>query len=99
MAQLEMEKSGIQLLEAQKMKQSLQQINPDLDFSVIQSGSIVETDQGNFFIAIGAGALTVYKKDYYGISAASPIAKGMWGKKAGEVFSFNKKEYHIKTIS
>jgi hypothetical protein len=98
MAQLEMEKIGFQLGEAQKIKQSLLRINPDLNSVIVESGSVVLTGEGNFFVAIGAGIITFDKEDYFAISPASPIARNMWGKKAGDFFSFNKKEYYIKNI-
>src|SRR5687767_3921263 len=55
MAQLEVEKLGNQLEEALKAKSILEQIHPNTPRQTVQSGSLVLTTQGNFFISISAG--------------------------------------------
>lgn len=57
MMQLEIEKQSVQLAEAMKLKHVLSQINPEKTTETIQSGSLVFTDQGNFYISISAGKL------------------------------------------
>lgn len=99
MAQLEIEKNSAQLAEAQKLAQVLSQINPEKKTETVQSGSVVLTSQGNYFIAIAAGQFTVENKTYYAISPSSPIAQKLMGLKSGDAFLFNKKEFVIEKVN
>jgi transcription elongation GreA/GreB family factor len=99
MAQLEIEKNSTQLAEAQKLKQVLSQISPEKKTETVQSGSLVLTNQGNYFIAIAAGQFTLENKIYYAISPSSPIAQKLLGLKKDDGFVFNKKEFVIEKIS
>jgi len=62
-------------------------------------GSLVETDNGLFFLSVSAGPLDIPGKKCIAISTASPIGQLMLGKTAGQRFMFNKTEYLITGIS
>jgi transcription elongation GreA/GreB family factor len=98
MMQLEIEKNTIQLAEAQKLKQLLDQINPERKMDRVQLGSLVITDQGNFYISISVGQLQHDTETYFAIAAASPIGLKLNGHSAGDVVLFNNKNYSIKEI-
>jgi transcription elongation GreA/GreB family factor len=98
MMQQETNRNLTQLNEANKLKIILNKINPDVVNHKADSGSLVVTDNGNFYIAIGAGMLTVKNETYFAISAASPIGLKLKGQKAGGEFKLNEKIYHIKQI-
>jgi transcription elongation GreA/GreB family factor len=98
MAQLEIEKSMIQLGEAKKLKQVLDQISVERESPIISMGSVVFTNQGNFFIAISAGQFVIDSKTYFAISPNSPIGQKLMGLHAHDSFLFNKKEYQISNI-
>jgi transcription elongation GreA/GreB family factor len=98
MMQLEIEKNTIQLAEAQKLKQLLEQIDPERKMNKVQLGSLVITDQGNFYIAISVGQLQHDGKTYFAIAPTSPIGLKLNGHMAGDVVSFNSKNYSIKEI-
>ncbi len=98
MAQLEIEKNIVQLAEAMKLKQALEQISPDQKTTSVQIGSLVITNQGNFYIAISAGQFVIDDKTYFAISAASPIGQKLKGLGVGTSFNFNKKEYWITQV-
>ena len=98
MMQLEIEKNTVQLAEAIKLKQLLQQINPDKETTSVQLGSMVTTNQGNFYIAISAGQLTLKGKTYFAISASTPIGIKLMGQQKGAQFIFNNKTYTIEAI-
>lgn len=98
MAQLEIEKNSTQLAEAQRLRQILLQINPERKSETIQSGSLVITSQGNFYITIPAGQFTIDGEAYFAISPTSPIAQKLLGLKSGDQFSFNKKEFVVKEL-
>src|SRR5688572_1733287 len=52
MAQLEIEKNSVQLAESVRLKRLLDAIKIDKQSLVVQPGSLVITQQSNFFIAI-----------------------------------------------
>lgn len=99
MAQLEIEKLGIQLEEALKSKEVLERIKASANHDIVQTGSVVTTTQGNFFISISAGPFEVAEKSYYPISASSPIGHLLLGKKAGDNYSFRGKEAKVLSVA
>ena len=98
MAQLEIEKNSAQLAEAMKLKQVLEKIDPGQKMVTAQSGSIVITNQGNFFICIAAGQLTCHNEIYSVVSSASPLAQKLMGLQSGNRFVFNNKEFLIRQV-
>ena len=98
MAQLEQEKSTKQLQEAFELKKSILKIDPNLHSSFISKGSLVLTDQGNFYISIAAGKIQVDNIDYFAISPLSPIAIAFIGAKANQKINFNGKDYFIEAV-
>jgi len=98
MMQQEIDLNSRQLLESRKLQTQLQQINADTEHSVAQAGSLVKTDHENFYLAVSAGALFIDGKRYYAISVASPIGLQLKGKKAGETFKMNGKEFRILKV-
>lgn len=98
MMQQEIDLNSRQLLEARKLQALLQQINADTTHNTAQTGSLVATNQGNFYLAVGSGALFIDGKKYFAISAVSPIGLQLKGKKAGESFVLNSKQFEILSI-
>ncbi|MBO9702188.1 MAG: 3-oxoacyl-ACP synthase [Sporocytophaga sp.] len=98
MMQLEIEKQSVQLGEAMKLKQVLSQINPEKSTDIIQSGSLITTDQGNFYISISAGKLEVEGSIYFAVSPVSPIGALLMGKKSGDSVQLNGKTFTIRKI-
>lgn len=76
----------------------LQQINPEQNGIIASAGSLVKTNNGWFYIAIGAGKLMIDKEIYYAISLLSPIGSQLKGKKTGDSFVLNSKTYKIEKI-
>jgi hypothetical protein len=98
MAHLEQEKSSLQLKEAMKLKNTLLAINPEIVSSKVALGSLVITDNGNFYISIPAGKMEWAGSSYFAISQVSPIAQKMIGNSVGNDFEFNKVKYLIQEI-
>lgn len=99
MAQLEIEKGSGQLAEATKLKQTLERVPVKAGSLVVQSGSLVYTNQANYFIAIAAGQFVVEGVTWYVISPVSPIGASLKGLSAGDTFRFNQKEILIEKVS
>ncbi|MFA6277068.1 MAG: 3-oxoacyl-ACP synthase [Pedobacter sp.] len=64
-----------------------------------RNGSLVYTNQGNFYLSISAGQLHLGKETVFAISAVSPIGKLLLGKQKGGSFDFNGKKYQIKEVA
>ena len=88
MLQQEINHLQIQLNEHLKSQQILKNINPN-PHKIVTLGSLVETEKGMFFIAISLGELSFNQEKIFVISAESPLAKAMNGKKTGESFVVN----------
>lgn len=97
MLQQEINNLQIQLNEHLKSQKILKNINPN-PHKVVSLGSWVETDKGKFFIAISLGELSFNQEKIFVISAESPLAKAMNGKKTGESFVVNNLLQTIKNI-
>lgn len=62
------------------------------------NGSVVITNNGNYYIAVGAGKLLLNKELYYSVSVSSPIGVQLKGKTKRDTFYFNNREYIIQEI-
>lgn len=98
MAQMEIEKNSRQLSEALKLKRSLDQIKVDYTYNSAQPGSIIVTDRGTFFIAIGLGQVELHNKPYFVIAPFSPLGLALAGSKAGETVIFRDQHYIIQEM-
>ena len=98
MMQQETDRNMAQLNEANKLKVALNSINPTAAHTTIDTGSVVETNNGNFYLAISAGTLNVAGEGYFAISPASPIGFKLKGLKVGDRFELNGKGYVIEGV-
>jgi len=102
MMQLDMEKQAEQLQEAIRTRNSLEQVKlldeMNAQTSSIRPGVAIETNNGNFYLAISAGQLKINGQTYFAISPATPIGSKLMGLKTGDSFSFNGKDYQINKI-
>lgn len=98
MMQQETNRNMAQLNEANKLKVALNAISPTAVHTTIDIGSVVKTNNGNFYLAISAGTLVVNAESYFAISPASPIGLKLKGLKVSDRFDLNGKEYVIENI-
>jgi hypothetical protein len=87
------------LNELNKLKTVLGYILPTQTGSTISPGSVVYTNNGNFYISISAGKIKADGTSFYAISSASPIASKMLGQKAGYSFDINNKRFEVKAVT
>lgn len=99
MMQLEIEKLGTQLKEAEGQLAEFEKINFNKNFQSIEQGSLVETNKGYFLIASSIGKITLDDKVVFVISSKSPLAVAFAGKQKGDSLSFNGVEYSILSIN
>jgi transcription elongation GreA/GreB family factor len=62
----------------------------------VQLGDIIETDRGNFFVAVPAGDFVVDGVHYHGISASSPLFQALKGKHNGDKVVVNGNIFVLK---
>ena len=98
MAQLETEKLTKQLFEALNLSELLHKINPQKKHQLIRLGSLVTTNNGNFFISASLGKIELNETTYFAISSASPIGQLLIQKKEKDAFSFNNRRYVINSV-
>jgi len=98
MGQLDRDMNARQFEEAKRDLAFVNSINTDSIFSSVQTGCVAVTDKNTFFISIGLGTTTVDKQNFVLLSAASPVAKMMEGKKAGEQFILNRESINILDV-
>ncbi len=98
MAQQDINRNKLLLADAKQQNAVLLSLKDVGKETAIRSGSVVITDQGNFYISISAGQLVLDGKVYFAISAVSPIGKLLLGKSVGEKFEFNGKRYKVQEI-
>jgi transcription elongation GreA/GreB family factor len=98
MMQQETDRNLVQLNEANKLKVALNLVNVTGTADEAETGSLVITNDGNFYIAVSAGVLTVKNDTYFAVSPASPIGLKLKGQKKGNEFTLNGKLYHIKMV-
>lgn len=62
----------------------LQQIIHENNSDVVRNGSLVETTNGLYYIAIGLGEMVVGGQKYYAVSEDAPAGKALIGKKVDD---------------
>lgn len=98
MVQLEREKLGEQIKATEKDLNILIPLENHKTSKKAGLGSLVKTNQLNYYIAISTPAVNLDNTDYYCISTQSPIGSLILGKKAGDTISFNGKTSEITEI-
>lgn len=99
MMQQETDRNQAQLNEANRLMLALKQIGIDAPYTTAVLGSLVSTDNGNFYIAISAGTFTIKGTIYYAVSPGSPVGMKLKGQKKGGEFTLNGKKYRINGVS
>jgi transcription elongation GreA/GreB family factor len=98
MMQQEIELNFGRLGEMLKLKQALENIHPSHKNTMVSPGALVYTTSGVYYVAIGAGKLSLDGTTYYAISPEAPIGQLMSGKKPGEDFILNGKTIKVEKV-
>lgn len=98
MMQIEEENNRNQLFQAIQVRQELMKIDPMKISKTVETGSLVETNKGNYYISIGVGKIRLDNKVYYCVSNHSPIGMKMLGKETGDEIEFNGAKIKIGKI-
>ena len=98
MIQLEREKAGEQLREAEALKEVLFKVNPLSTTLKITLGSVVYTSDLNYFIAISTGQIRINGIAFFAISPQTPIGQKLTGKRIGDEVVFRDKTFKITKV-
>ena len=88
MAQLEVQKLQSQLAQNIRMQEVISSLSNKSASSTVELGSLVETSNGWYFIAVAIGAIELQGKKIFCISLASPIGELLYQKSPGESIDF-----------
>jgi hypothetical protein len=99
MMQQETNRNLAQLNEANKLMVALNRISVAGTAVKAETGSVIITNNGNFYLAISAGSLVVDGKTYFAVSPGSPVGLMLAGKVIGENFTLNGKLYIIESVN
>ncbi|UPQ75555.1 hypothetical protein [Chryseobacterium nepalense] len=97
MLQQEINNLQRQLNETLNQQALLQKISPE-SCSKVQSGALVETEKGLFYIVASVGEVICDNRKVMTVSGESPLAKAMAGLSNGQSFSLNSITQTIKQI-
>ncbi len=98
MLHLEEEKNQTQLLQLVESKNILANINVERKYDKAELGSLVITNSGTYFIAIGIGKIKIGDEVIYSISLESPIGQVLKNKQEGAEVLFNNQIIRIQQI-
>ena len=98
MVQQELDKLEEQRTKLKGLQLDLERVPMERKYDRVAFGSLVSTDNGLYFVAIGIGAVEVDGTRCYAISMASPIGQVLAGKTVRESVSFNGKVLVIEAI-
>ncbi len=88
MAQMELEKSQAQVIQAENLKTALSRIDIQKEFTTVEFGALVKTNSGNYFFSIAFGKIEMEGETVFCLSPVSPVGKVLAGKKPGDSILF-----------
>lgn len=99
MVQLEQERTGQQLKEAEQQLAEFLKIDFQKAILQVSPGSLVQTDKGFFLISLALGKIQVEGQLIFAISIHAPLGKAFAGAKQNDTVLFNGISYRIVAIS
>jgi transcription elongation GreA/GreB family factor len=98
MTHLEQEKLTQQQLVVTQMKARLSSLDPKLTHMKVGFGSVVETNQGWYFLSVALGEIVFGSIPVFVLSSAAPLAQVLMDKKTGEKVIFQGKQISIRNV-
>ena len=99
MVQQELDKLEEQRAKLIVLQQELARVPLERVFDRVAFGSLVETDHGTYFVAIGLGRIEFEGGSCFAISLASPIGQALKDDRVGDKIIFNGKTITIVGIT
>ncbi|WP_116127299.1 3-oxoacyl-ACP synthase [Lewinella sp. IMCC34183] len=98
MLQGEEARAHAQLQQAVESRQELDGIGPERTSGRATKGSLVITDRGSYYLAVGLGKVHLDGQLYYCVSVSSPIGQVLLNRGVGETAEFNGKRLTIVAV-
>ena len=98
MVQMEIEKNNAQLNSILHLKNELSKIDIQKKYDQAEFGSLLHSNQGNYFLSIGFGKIVIAEEVYYCISISSPIGQILHQKQEGDSFEFQGRKHQVSNI-
>lgn len=98
MVQQELDKLEAQRAQLITLQEDLSRVPLERTFERVGFGSLVRTDQGVYFLAIGIGPVTMEDVTVFAISLRSPIGQSLEAKQVGDTVHFNGRTLVIQDI-
>lgn len=98
MVQQELDKLEEQRGKLIALQQELARVPLGRTFDRVAFGSLVETDQGNYFVAIGLGRIELDGEHCFIISLASPMGQALKDKRIGSTVLTNGRAINVLKI-
>ena len=98
MLHLEEQNNQRQLAQVLQVQHDLGKVDPAHTSTTVQTGSLVDTDRGTYYLAVGLGKVTLDQHLYYCISPQSPIGTLLLRKVPGDEISFNGRKIKIVEV-
>lgn len=95
MMQMEEAKLNAQLGEVMKLQETMAGVKETASGDRIATGSLVATNRGLYFLAVGIGKVKLGGRTIFCTSLGAPIGQQLHGKQVGERFSFNELEFEV----
>ena len=76
----------------------MQQIDPGKKYDKVQVGSLLKTNRGYYFVAIGMGKIALENETFYVISPKAPLGIHFMNMVVGSKTVFQNREYIIEEI-
>lgn len=86
------------LNELQKLSATLSLIPASQNSTTVQPGSVVFTDNGNYYLSVSAGALHAGGVRFHAISSSSPLGVKLTGRRVGDTIELNGKRFTIDGV-
>ncbi len=96
--QLEQENNAVLLNNMMKQKPAIKLLESFMGSDTVKMGSIIETNNGIYFIGIGIGLVNLEGHNFFIISPSAPVGKLFTGKKKGDEVAFNGKKIQILDV-
>ncbi len=98
MLQMEEAKHKNLLFEAYQVKRDLLNIEVKDPADKVEVGSLIQTNQGSYYLSIGLGQIRLEGKLYYCISSKSPVGIKLLRQEQGSMVEFNGRKITIEEI-
>jgi hypothetical protein len=99
MAQLEQEKLTHQINNLLSLQQQFFRIQADTVHTKVQLGSLLLTDKGYFYVAVGLGKVENENNSIFALGIDAPLVRLLLGKKVGESVEFNGSKTQLLMIN